>query len=158
MNQNQLLHRRHLAVALAALAVLAGCEAVQRVAPSVVGTAASYIPGASRVPVGTITMIAIRVIQHYQATKKQREVATARAQTFTRKVETKRKPKPKTRYVAVETPRVEKSKGQASVMIFDTETQQLVGNNQVYDIEKKPSKGEVAKFDTYTAQYVGTGA
>jgi hypothetical protein len=42
-------------------------------------------------------------------------------------------------------------------MIYDTQTQQVVGNN-VYDVKKAPKQGTVSKFDTYSAEYVGTGA
>jgi hypothetical protein len=63
----------------------------------------------------------------------------------------------KSRYIAVDTVREKDSVGAKSVMIYDTQTQQVVGNN-VYDVKKAPKQGTVSKFDTYSAEYVGTGA
>jgi hypothetical protein len=41
-------------------------------------------------------------------------------------------------------------------MIFDTQTDQVVGNH-VYDVKTEPKTGQVGKFETYSAEYVGTG-
>jgi hypothetical protein len=41
-------------------------------------------------------------------------------------------------------------------MIWDGESQQIVGNN-VYDVESTPAIGQTAKFETYAAEYVGSG-
>ena len=41
-------------------------------------------------------------------------------------------------------------------MIFDAQTDQLVGNHE-YDVETEPKTGQIAKFETYSAEYVGTG-
>jgi hypothetical protein len=41
-------------------------------------------------------------------------------------------------------------------MIFDTQTDQVVGNH-VYDVKIEPKTGQVGKFETYSAEYVGTG-
>ena len=65
----------------------------------------------------------------------------------------------KTRYIAVDT---EKDKNTAagakkSVMIWDTQSQEVVGNN-VYDVKSPPPVGSTAKFDTYSAEYVGSGS
>jgi hypothetical protein len=62
----------------------------------------------------------------------------------------------KHRYIAVQTVRESDSKG-APVMLYDTQTQQIVGNN-VYDVKQAPKAGTVSKYDTYTAEYVGGGA
>jgi hypothetical protein len=48
------------------------------------------------------------------------------------------------------------SKGAKSLMIFDTQTDQVVGNH-VYDVKTEPKTGQVGKFETYSAEYVGTG-
>jgi hypothetical protein len=42
-------------------------------------------------------------------------------------------------------------------MIWDTQSQQVVGNN-VYDVQSAPRVGSTAKFDTYSAEYVGNGS
>jgi len=67
------------------------------------------------------------------------------------------KPKPQPRFIAVKTERESQNKGQASVMIFDTQSNQVVGNN-VYDLKAAPKVGQTTKFDTYTAEYVGAGS
>jgi hypothetical protein len=41
------------------------------------------------------------------------------------------------------------------VMIWDTQTHEVVGTD-CYAVVKLPPPGEPARFDTYTAQYVGT--
>ncbi len=63
------------------------------------------------------------------------------------------------RYIAVDTSKDERTVPQAekSVVIFDTETQEIVGNN-VYDVKSTPPVGGTAKFETYTAEYVGSGS
>jgi hypothetical protein len=68
-------------------------------------------------------------------------------------------PKKQARYIAVDTEKDEHTAPQAkkSVMIFDTQTQEIVGNN-VYDVQSTPPVGGTAKFDTYTAEYVGSGS
>ena len=69
------------------------------------------------------------------------------------------KPKPMPRYIAVETEKSANAAPQAkkSVMIWDTESHEVVGND-VYDVSKTPNVGSTAKFDTYTAEYVGSGS
>ncbi|HYR57620.1 MAG TPA: hypothetical protein VEO95_03275 [Chthoniobacteraceae bacterium] len=62
------------------------------------------------------------------------------------------------RYIAVDTAKDEHTAPQAekAVVIFDTETQEIVGNN-VYDVKSTPPVGGTAKFETVTAEYVGNG-
>ncbi len=94
--------------------------------------------------------------------------ATPPASTPTRKTGDRPKiaeqKKPRTqpripRYIAVETVKDERTAPQAAkaVVIFDTDTQEIVGNN-VYDVKAAPSVGTTAKFETYTAEYVGSGS
>jgi len=64
------------------------------------------------------------------------------------------KPASKPRFIAVKTEQEKQNKGQTSVMIFDTQSNQVVGNN-VYDLKTAPKVGQTTKFDTYTAEYVG---
>jgi hypothetical protein len=62
------------------------------------------------------------------------------------------------RYIAVDTPKDKRSAPgtKKDVMIWDTQSEALVGNN-VYDVANPPAIGTTAKFDTYSAQYVGAG-
>jgi len=69
----------------------------------------------------------------------------------------KAKPPKETRYIAVKTEKESFNKGQSAVMIYDTQSNQIVGNN-VYDLKSTPKVGQTSKFDTYTAEYVGTGS
>lgn len=41
-------------------------------------------------------------------------------------------------------------------MLFDTQTEEIVGNN-VYDLNGPPPPGTAVKFETYTAEFVGSG-
>jgi hypothetical protein len=60
------------------------------------------------------------------------------------------------RIIAVATEKDEKTdkKAAQAVMLFDTYSQEVVGN-KVYDIESEPGKGEEVRFETYSAIYVG---
>lgn len=102
------------------------------------------------------------IISKQQATERQRKIAEQRARLYMARREQQlasqpaaKKHKP-ARFIAVQTEKTEKSQGKASVMVFDTQTNEVVGNN-VYDLKSAPQVGQTAKFDTYSAQYVGTG-
>jgi hypothetical protein len=113
------------------------------------------------------------VIAKHQATERQRKIAEQRARTYLAKraqqakaqtasassssAPSKPKPAKKPRYIAVKTEKENFNKGQAAVMIFDTQSNQIVGNN-VYDVKSTPKVGSTSKFDTYTAEYVGAGS
>ena len=107
------------------------------------------------------------VISKHQATERQRKIAEQRARIYLaeRQAAEKKaaaqaasKPKPKkSRYIAVKTVKEENDQGKSQVMIFDTQSNQIVGNN-VYDLKTTPQVGKTTKFDTYTAEYVGTGS
>ena len=61
------------------------------------------------------------------------------------------------RYLAVTTEKSAKpraAKAAASVMLWDTTTQEIVGNG-VYEIRSTPRMGQSAQFQTYTAEFVG---
>jgi hypothetical protein len=62
------------------------------------------------------------------------------------------------RYIAIDTEPDGNTSPAAkkTVMIFDTQAQQVVGGN-VYDVQTAPPVGSVARFETYSAQYVGPG-
>ena len=68
------------------------------------------------------------------------------------------RPRKKTlpRVIAIVTEKDAQTDGRAAkaVMLFDTHSQQIVGN-KVYDIEKEPSPGEDVRFETHSANYLG---
>jgi hypothetical protein len=107
---------------------------------------------------GAIVGVTAYVIAKHQATERQRRIAEERARLAYENASVQRKAQyRKSRYIAVDTVREKSSTGAKSVMIYDTQTQQVVGNN-VYDVKQSPKEGSVSKFDTYTAEYVGSGA
>lgn len=130
---------------------------------------------------GTVAGAAIVILAKHKATEHQRQVAMAHAKVAIAKIKTQQahavEPKPKAgapkktvaktappakklpRYIAVDTAKDEHTVPQAekAVVIFDTETQEIVGNN-VYDVKATPPVGGTAKFETYTAEYVGSGS
>jgi len=113
--------------------------------------------------------------QRAAAAKKKSQVAqTSRrssgsSSSSTKKSSSKPKPKPGPesvastppppkvpKRIAVEVPHSEK-KGATTVMLWDTASERLVGN-EVYDLSKKPAKGsDLALWQGASAQYVGTG-
>ena len=123
---------------------------------------------------------AVVIIARYQATERQRAVANQRARIAYAKLvrraaepatrpkstsdtsgkkSAKTKPAAKKkvpRFIAVDTERDERSQGAKSIMIWDTQVQQVVGN-EVFDVKTPPRPLDTAKFDTYSAQYVGAG-
>ena len=108
----------------------------------------SAIAGAATV----ITIVAV-----HEATERQRQVAQEQGHFAQQLIEQHRtKGVKKSRYIAVATVREPDSKGAKSLMIFDTQTDQVVGNH-VYDVKIEPKTGQVGKFETYSAEYVGTG-
>ena len=87
-------------------------------------------------------------VAKYAATPVQREVATARARAVMRHG------KPKTRYIAVNTRRDSRAKTATNVMIFDTQSESIVGNT-VYDLNERPPTSQTVRFETYSASYFG---
>jgi hypothetical protein len=85
--------------------------------------------------------------------KQQREDEAEAARAANQRVSKKKTPP---RYIAVETDRGGDYKGKSAVMIYDTKSEQLVGNN-VYDLKSAPKTGTVSKYDTVQAEYVGKG-
>jgi hypothetical protein len=92
-------------------------------------------------------------IARYEATSRQRDVAERNAHRAfaTHRADLRGR---NVRYIAVRTSRSMRSSGGASCMLWDTQTQQLVGNN-VYDCQNAPAPGSTTKFDSYSAEYVG---
>jgi hypothetical protein len=107
---------------------------------------------------GAVVGVTAYVVAKHKATERQRRYAEERARLAYEEASAQRKARyRRTRYIAVDTVRERDSSGAKSVMIYDTQTQQVVGNN-VYDVKQSPKEGTVSKFDTYSAEYVGTGA
>jgi hypothetical protein len=107
---------------------------------------------------GAVVGVTAYVIAKHKATERQRRIAEERARLAYRRAPPPRQAQyRKSRYIAVDTVREKDSSGAKSVMIYDTQTQQVVGND-VYDVKKSPKEGSISKFDTYSAEYVGTGA
>ena len=168
---------RTTAVATAASIAFLGCENLTPaenagVFGSVAGAAAGSIAraaGASTTEsivagaaVGAVVAATVYVIAKRQASERQRKIAEERARAYQRRLTPERKAtmkKKKVRYIAVDTVKDERTspKAKKDVMIWDVESQQIVGNN-VYDVESTPSVGQTAKFETYSAEYVGTGS
>jgi hypothetical protein len=137
----------------------------------------------------------VKVLATYKATEKQKEVAQARAQKIyeermakalaakiaAAKVPDPKDPEPKPvdppeiavkaeevfteRYLAVETEPDDRAQGKSSVIIWDTHTQEIVGEN-VYDLDNPPQVGQASKlepkeagssWETFTAEFVGAG-
>jgi gas vesicle protein len=151
---------------------VAGCE---NMSPETTGVVAGVLAGpaaggiakasgasnAQAVAIGLGTGAAVGaiayVIAKHEATERQRRIAEERARLAYQKMSADRKAQVKKhRYIAVATVREQNSTGAKSVMVFDTQTDQVVGKS-VYDVKSTPKDGEVSKFDTYSAEYVGTG-
>jgi hypothetical protein len=153
--------------------LLTGCENMSPETNGVVfGTGAGILAGglasaagaspseavAIGLATGAVAGVTAYVIAKHKATERQRRYAEERARLAYENASAQRRARyRKTRYIAVDTVREKDSSGAKSVMIYDTQTQQVVGNN-VYDVKQYPKQGTVSKFDTYSAEYVGTGA
>jgi cell division protein FtsL len=119
----------------------------------------SYITVPTAIGAGALVAVTAYVIAKRQATVEQRKIAEARAQLYYAKLDAEKKAamqKKKVRYIAVDTKKDNRVEGEKAVMVFDTQTQEIVGNT-VYDVKTSPKVGQATKFDTYTAQYVGSG-
>jgi len=122
-------------------------------------TAQSIATGAA---VGAVVAATAYIIAKHQATVRQRHIAEQRARAYYARMSENKKvtmKKKRVRYIAVDTEKDQHTSPRAkkSIMIWDTQTQEVVGN-QVYDVESTPAPGTTAKFDTYAAEYVGTGS
>ena len=109
-----------------------------------------------------VTNLVVYIIQKREASERQKQIAEQRARRAYANMSTKRKAQlkaKKVRYIAVDTEKDAKTSPQAkkSVMVWDTDKQQIASDN-VYDVQKSPPVGETAKFDRYSAEYVGSGS
>src|SRR6476646_1337715 len=161
---------------LAAVSIVVGCSDLTPLQNAGIfgaagGAAAggiAHATGASTgqsVAIGAATGAAVAavtyVIAKHQATERQHRIAEERAQRAYARMSAERKSQMKarkTRYIAVDTEKNDQTAAGAkeSVMIWDTQSQEVVGNN-VYDVKSPPPVGSTAKFDTYSAEYVGSG-
>ena len=110
---------------------------------------------------GAVVGITTYIIAKRQASERQRRIAEQRARVYYGRLSPEKKvalKKKKVRYIAVDTEKDERTspKAKKNVMIWDTQSESVVGNN-VYDVQNTPSVGSTAKFDTYSAEYVGAG-
>jgi hypothetical protein len=101
---------------------------------------------------------AVAIVEDHEATLRQRQVVEKRGRAWTARRLAAPAPAKRKRYIAIDTEADSRTSPQAqkSVMIFDTEAQQVVGKN-VYDVQSPPPVGAIARFETYSAQYVGPG-
>jgi hypothetical protein len=127
----------------------------------------SLVAGSS---VTSVAIATVHVIAKHQADERQRQVAIERARAAQAKIAAQQKhaeeaakksgkkyvAKKAARYIAVDTVKnAQTSPGaRKAVMIWDTQSEQIVGNN-VYDVESAPSVGQTARFETVSAEYVG---
>lgn len=93
-------------------------------------------------------------VAKYEASLQQRHAAEATARAVTRRNATGQR---KTaRYLAIRTRSDSRAKTSTSVMLWDTQSQEIVGGN-VYDLNETPPSGTMLNFETYAAEYVGAG-
>ncbi len=164
----------HLALKISAASVSAailfsGCEGMTPgesaaavwstagIAAGLIGSAAGLHGGEAAALGAGVGLLAAGItyaVAKHEANERQRQIAEANARRayLAHQSELRRK---KVRYIAVKTSRTKESKGQASLMVWDTQSEKLVGNT-VYDTKATPAKGSTAKFDSYNAQYVGS--
>lgn len=126
----------------------------------------SYRAGGSQ-PLADVSRPAetLYYLQKYGASAAQKQQAVDAAQRYLlRQTGTSARPttqsaraKPVSRYIAIPVTQSTRSKGNLDVMLFDTQSRQLVGD-EVYDLRSAPPHETEIKFDTYTVQYIGTAA
>jgi hypothetical protein len=151
---------------------LTGCESVSPATQGVLfGTGAGALAGgiakaagasnsqavAIGLATGAVVGATAYIIAKHQATERQRRIAEERARLAYQSAPPPRRAQyRKSRYIAVDTVREKDASGAKSVMIYDTQTQQVVGND-VYDLKQSPKEGTISRYDTYSAEYVGGG-
>lgn len=168
---NALLMKSSAAILVSGL-LLTGCENMSPTTNGVLfGTGAGALAGgiakaagasnsqavAIGLATGAVVGATAYVIAKHKATERQRRIAEERARLAYQHAPPPRQAQyRKSRYIAVDTVREKESSGAKSVMIYDTQTDQVVGND-VYDVKQSPKEGTISKYDTYSAEYVGNG-
>jgi hypothetical protein len=92
-----------------------------------------------------------------EATKEQSDFAEKAARRYMEALDDAKKKelaKPGSELIAVKTLRAAKTRGEGTVMIYNTKTRKLQ-NNKTFDIRKLPEPGTRLKLETEIAEYVG---
>ena len=156
------------AFSVSTVLLFSGCEGMTPgESAAAVGTTAGIAAGAIGAAAGLHTDQAVALgagvgllaagityaVAKHEATERQRQVAeeNARREYARHRAELRRR---KVRYIAVRTARTPQSQGKTSCMVWDTQSEQVVGNT-VYDTKETPKTGSTTKFDSYSAEYVG---
>jgi hypothetical protein len=110
---------------------------------------------------GALAGMTAYVISKHQCTERQRRIAEERARVYYGRLASSKKAtlkKNRVRYIAVDTERSKQAspKAKKSIMIWDTQSEAVVGHN-VYDVHSTPPVGATGRFDNYDATYVGAG-
>ena len=160
--------RKISAFSVSAVLLLSGCQGLTPgESAATIGTTAGVAAGAIGAAAGLRTSQAVALgagvgllaagityaVAKHEATERQRQVAEANARRAyaAHRAELRRQ---NVRYIAVKTVRTPQSQGSTSCMVWDTQSDQVVGNT-VYDCKNAPAQGSTAKFDSYSAEYVG---
>lgn len=130
-----------LATGIAGSSLVAQDDALERTADEAARTA-----GANGLAAGSRVAERFYYVTKYRASAQQRAVVLKKG----RKTAGKAK---KSRYIAVPTAQDARSKGPVSVMVWDTQSQEIVGNN-IYDLNVVPKRDAEVKLDGTTAVYV----
>lgn len=147
---------------LLAAALLAGCAApsgnLERAAleASRDGSLANYFnSGRGTAGVEAAGRVTARYywVAKYAATPVQREVAAENGRAVVKNM-AKRHTKPNSRYIAVTTRRDARARTSTNVMIFDTQSESVIGSS-VYDLNDRPPGGQAVRFETFSASYFG---
>ena len=169
--------RAQLVAPLTAVAILSGCAGGNGVKFSDLFDESAAAEGTG--VQGSSLVRAIVILATHEASPKQRVVAEQNGRRAVAKLQARiaaeertpprvkpaggRKPaiaaKPRRklpRVIAIVTEKDSKTDAKAAkaVMLFDTHSQQIVGN-KVYDIESEPRAGEDVRFETHSASYLG---
>lgn len=105
------------------------------------------------VVLGAATAAITYGVTKYMASQKQKQTAEVNAIRVQKRFEQEEKKIP--RYMAVSTLQDKGVQGGESVMIWDTESQAIVGK-QVYHIKEVPELYTIIKLDDYETTYVGS--
>ena len=153
--------------ALAGAFIVSGCSTISDDEP-LGGAPSAGVGQASRLGVTnnvtsgfseTIVLTNAAIIAKYEASAVQRKIAEERARRTYQKMSPEKKKilkSKKVRYIAVDTQKDKRIKGQKAVMVWDTQAESIVGN-AVYDVGVAPPINSTAKFETYASEYVGAG-
>lgn len=112
---------------------------------------------ASGVGVGALGGATSMVVDAAEATPSQINAAEAAGRRYLEALDAAKSglhKKPGKNLVALAVPRKDKSRGQASIMIYDTQKRRLQ-SSKVYDLRATPKQGDTFRFETFEAEFVG---